>query len=278
MTISRSLVAAVDAKQIENVKITIATAQARQRIDNTSADPDKRKIVQELDKYKSGLADETALQLSEDYEKGAILVFYFAEQLKGLEDSGFDVASSMKEMILAFDPAKESDRLSQSADARKRAMAAREERKKNPTTSIIVENPVTTRLVEIQRLIDAKNYVQANSELKQLLTINPNESRIYYNLGRVASLSAESISDLEKQKATLLEAKVAYENVLRSATPRTDAALISLTYVALAKIFEFYDQKGYAMALYDKAIQIGDVTGGAHREAMEAKARLLKDQ
>ncbi len=278
LTISRSLVAAIDAKQAENVKIRFTTAQARQRVDATAADTEKRKIVQELEKYKSGLADETAMQLSEDYEKGAILVFYFAEQLKSFEDSGFDIASSMREMILSFDPLKETDRLAQFADARKRALAAREERRKNPTTSSLIENPVTTRLVEIQKLIDAKNYGQANIELKQLLAKNPGESRLHYNIGRVASLSAESLTDLEKQKATLLEAKVAYENVLRSATRSTDAALISLTYVALAKIYEFYEEKGYAVALYDKAIQIGEVPNGGHAEAIAAKARLLKEQ
>ncbi len=278
LTISRSLVAAIDAKQTENVKIRITTAQARQRIDRMGTDQEKRAIVQELEKYKSGLGDETALQLSEDYEKGAILVFYFAEQLKGLEDSGFDIASSMKEMILSFDPAKETGRLAQFADARKRAVAAREERKKNPVTSSLIENPVSTRLVEIQKLIDAKNYVQANTELKQLLAKNPSESRIYYNIGRVASLSAEGITDIDKQKAALLEAKVAFENVIRSATRSTDAALLSLSYVALAKIYEFYDDKGYAIAFYEKAIQIGPVAGGAHGEALSAKARLLKDQ
>ncbi len=224
------------------------------------------------------MADETALQLSEDYEKGAILVFYFAEQLKGFEDSGFDIASSMKEMILSFDAAKETGRLAQFADARKRAVVAREERRKNPTTTSIIENPVSTRLVEIQKLIDAKNYVQANTELKQLLAKNPQESRIYYNIGRVASLSAESITEIDKQKQALLDAKVAYENVLRSATRSTDVALISLSYVALAKIYEFYDEKTYAAALYDKAIQIGPVTGGAHDEAISAKARLIKEQ
>ena len=181
-------------------------------------------------------------------------------------------------MILSFDPAKEIDRLGQFADARKRALAAREERKKNPAVTSLMENPVTARLVEIQKLVDAKNYVQANSELKQLLAKNPSESRLYYNIGRVASLSAESITDLEKQKATLLEAKVAYENVLRSATRSTDPALISLSYVALAKIYEFYNEKGYAIALYDKAIQIGSVANGGHEEAIAAKARLLKDQ
>ncbi len=278
LTVSRSLVAAIDAKQNEYIRTRGRTAQARQRIDRMANDTEKRAVALELEKYKSAQADETASQMSEDYEKGAILVFYFAEQLKGFEDSGFDIASSMKEIILSFDAARETGRLAQFADARKRAVAAREERRKNPATVSLIENPVSTRLVEIQKLIDAKNYTQANTDLKQLLAKNPSESRIYYNIGRVASLSAESRTDIDKQKQALLDAKVAYENVLRSATRSTDVALISLSYVALAKIYEFYDEKAYATALYDKAIQIGDVPNGGHAEAIAAKARLLKDQ
>ena len=279
LTISRSLVAAIDAKQAEHARVTALTSQARQRIDTMKTDQEKRAIAQELEKTKAALSDETALRLSEDYEKGALLAFYFAEQLKGFEDSGFDIASSVRDMILAFDGTKEADRLTQFADARKRAAAAREERRKNPAvTNIIVENPVTSRLVEIQKLIDSKNFSLASAELKQLRAKNPAEPRIHYNIGRVASLSAESISDEAQQKAALLEAKTAYENVLKTATPNTDRALLSLTYVALAKIYEFYDEKAYAAAIYDKAIQLGPVAGGAHSEALTAKARLLKEQ
>lgn len=279
LTIARSMVAAIDAKQAEYVRVKAMTAQARQRIDTVRTDAERRAIVQELDRLKSALADETALRLSEDYEKGAILSFYFAEQLKGFEDSGFDIASSMRDMILAFDGTKETDRLAQFADARKRALAAREERRKNPAaTNVIVENPVTNRLVEIQKLIDAKNYAQAATELKQLRDKNPSEPRIHYNLGRVASLSAGSITDEEKLKATLIDAKTSYDNVIKTATTATDPALLSLTYVALAKIYEFYDNKAYAIAVYDKAIQIGPVQGGAHAEALTAKARLIKEQ
>ena len=76
----------------------------------------------------------------------------------------------------------------------------------------------------------------------------------------------------------MLEAKNAYEKVLTTSTRTTDPALISLTYVALGKIYEFYDKKEYAIALYDKAIQIGEVPNGGLAEAMAAKARLIKEQ
>lgn len=75
----------------------------------------------------------------------------------------------------------------------------------------------------------------------------------------------------------LLEAKVAYTNVLNSATVNTDKALLSLTYVALARIYEFYNDPKYAIQLYDMAIKIDDVAGGAYLDALAAKQRLLKN-
>jgi hypothetical protein len=277
LSISRSLVAAADARQTEYEKVRIATAQARRNIERMKTDAEKRAVSAELEKYKQAAADETALQLSEAYKRGAVLSFYFADQFKGLEDSGFDVASSLRDMILSLDATKETNRLEQYAEAGKRAEA----RRKTPaaqTVSGAIENPVTNKLLEIQKIIEAKNYSQAGAELKQLAEKNQADSRIYYNIGRVASLSAETIEDADLQNQKLQEAKAAYSNVISSATPNTDKALLSLTYVALARIYEFYNDKTYAVKLYDEAIKIREVTGGAYREAIAGKERLLKNQ
>jgi hypothetical protein len=277
LTVTRSLVAAADARQLEYSKVQIATQQARAKLDALKTDAEKKAVTDELARYKTALADETALRLSEDYEKGAVLAFYFADQLKGSENSGFDIASSLRDMILALDTTKESNRFAENAEAKKRALAARAERKNRPdSTTALVENPVTTRLLDIQKSIEAKNYTQADTALKELQKANPTEPRIYYNMGRVASLLAEDITDSDAQSKKLLEAKTDYENALRTATPRTDPALISLSYVALAKIYEFYDKKDYAVKIYDAAIKVGDVPNGAYREALDAKQRLLK--
>ncbi len=281
LTISRSLVAAIDTKQLENLRVKIATEQSRQKIDTKKTEPEKKQVFADLERYKAEQADESILRLSEDYEKGAILVFYFADQLKGVEDSGFNIASSMREMLLSFDPVKETGRYGQFAENRKRALAARKTRKANPTETMIAENPVTTRLLEIDKVIAEKNYTQASVDLKALLDKNPSDPRIFYSTGRVASLMAEAIDDPEdaaRQRELLVEAKVAFENVLRIAQAQTDPALISLTYVALGKIYEFYGDKTYAISIYDAAIKIGNVDGGAHNEAMNAKARLVKEQ
>ncbi len=244
---------------------------------------EKKAVSAELDAFKKSLADETALQLSEAYERGAVLAFYFADQLKGFEGSGFDIASSLRDMVLSLDTTKEANRLTQFTEARNRALLARETRRKSPRVSrddertIILENPVTKRLDEIDKVVQMKNYADAEKQLKQLLVQNPSESRIYYALGRVASLSAEGASEVET-KRRLLEAKVAYENVIRSASPKTDIPLISLSYVALGRIYEFYGETEYAIKIYEAAIKLGDVAGGAHKEAVEAREKLLKEK
>lgn len=279
LAVSRSLVAAIDARQPEYTRVTSATNIARQKIATLKTDTERRAVSSKLEEFKQAQADETALRLSEDYEKGAVLAFYFAAQLRGLEDSGFDIAASMRDMLLSLDASKEINRLSEFADARKRAAASRESRKNSPAPTEItaVENPVTTRLLEIQKSIDSKDYIRATADLKQLAETAPGEPRIYYNLGRVANLQAEATTDSDAQARKLLEAKTAYSNVIRTATPTTDRALLSLTYVALARIYEFYNERDTAGKLYDKAIELSEVPGGAYSEALVGKQRLLKN-
>lgn len=274
LTVTRSLIAAVDARQAEFLRGRIATSLAREKIVKMKTEVEKLAVSTELARYKQTLADETALALSEAYENGAVMSFYFADQLKGTEDSGFDIASSMREMIATFDPTKETDRLAQNAEARSRAVKARSERRTSNTAVLIPESPVTLGLLEIQKSIEAKDYAKANAELKDLAAENPDEPRIYYSIGRLASLEAESTDDPEEQSRKLLDAKVAYSNGVSSIKPTTDKALVSLTYIALARIYEFFDDPATAKALYDKAIGIGDVSGGGYREAMAAKQRL----
>lgn len=292
LTVSRSLVAAIDAKQLERARVQIATQQAREKITQMKTETDRLKVSTELERYKKVQADETALKLSDDYEKGATLAFYFADQLRGMEESEFDIASSLKEMIASFDGSKEQGRYESFADARKRAIAAREEAGKNPTAVTILENPVSAKLVQIDQTIRAKNYKQAEADLRQLLAQNPLEPRIYFNIGRVAAISAELVDgniDAQGQKAKYLEAKSAFEKVLEIAVARekeaiekndpakrVDRALVSLAYVSLGRIYEYYDQKDYAVNIYDAAIKIGDVAGSGYAEAIASKQRLLK--
>lgn len=276
LTVSRSFAAAVDARQAEFVKRSIATAIARQKITTVKTEAEKREVSAELEKIKQSLADETTLRLYEDYERGLVLTFFFSDKLKEVEESGFDIAASLGEMIASFDAAKESGRAAATADARKRAMAAREDRRANPEKVVVLEDPVTVRLREIQKTIEARDYAKAAADLKDLQKQNPTEPLIYYNIGRVAALEAAGTEDADAQTEKLIEAKEAYVNVLNNATPTTDRALLSLTYVALARIYEHFNRNDEAIKLYDQAIKLGEI--GAYKEATAGKQRLLKAQ
>jgi tetratricopeptide (TPR) repeat protein len=276
LTISRSLAAAVDVRETEYIKTRIATQQARQKIDNLKTDAEKRALSAELEKYKQSLADDAVIQLTEDYDRGLVLTFFFAHKLREIEDSGFDIATSLKDMLTVFDPAKETARIAAAAEDRKRAAAARVERRSGSGTTITVsESPVTVRLREIQKFIDSKNYAKATADLNELLAQNPAEPRIYYNIGRVAGLAASATDDPDEQASNLIAAKDAYANVLKSATPATDRTLLLLTYVALARIYEHFDRNEEAVKLYDEALKTGLRDDASFKEALAAKQRLL---
>jgi hypothetical protein len=279
----RSLVAAVDAKEVEFQKVQLATFSARQRIDLAKDETAKKAISAKLNSDKQIFADETALELSEAYERGAVLAFYFANQLKGLEDSGFDIESSFRDMLLTLDASKEKDRLANSAEARKRALAAREERKKQAAQLAVKSQQAFERakvlkvkLEEVDKVIQAKDYPEADTRLNKLLDEFPGESAIYYTLGRTASLSAVGTFD-EKLRNTRLDlARTHYINALKSATEETDPALIQLSYVALGRIFAFYDETNVAIQIFQTALKYGEADKTAYAEAVAALKELTK--
>ena len=308
LSVSRSLVAAVDARQIEFYRSRVATFEARQKIallekedeklkkegkfDQAKRDALKKEIVAKLNEYNQTLSDETAVLLSDAYEAGAVMVFYFADKLKGMEDSGFDMTESVGNMIVAFDASKETNRLEQFAEARKRGLAEREKRKELAANQeIVIENPLTKKLIEIDDGINNKKYPEARNSLNNLLkdTALVDEAnelvRVYYSLGRLESLSAEEAAeDIETRNYHLVAAQQAYGKVIdvyikatKEEKEKTDRALISLTYVALARIYEFNDQNEYALKIYEEAINVGEIDGGAFKEAVAAKQRLMKN-
>lgn len=315
LTVSRSLVAAIDAREIEYTKGRNGTFQARQIIAqiekqqeaekakkikdgeqfneaefNKKFDDKKREVVAELNKFKENLADESALKLSEAYEKGAVLSFYFAQKLEGLEDAGFDIASVLNDMIVSLDTTKETKRLEEFAEARKRAAAKRDEGTKEITVirEVTVKDALSDKLAAVEDIIKQEKYAQADVILQRLLKDSPNdEPRIYYAIGSLNSSAAASATDNEIRDNYLKEAAKAYNNVLKSAerieknsqgeSTVSFAALKSQTYFALGRIYEFFGD-GLALDIYDAAIKLGEVKDGAYQKAVAAKERLLKEQ
>lgn len=269
LAVSRSLVAAIEAKEIESRKAAAATFEARRRIDAAQGVEAKKTVSAALERDRQTFSDEATARLAEAFERGAVLSFYFADQLEGVEGSGFDLSSSLREMILSLDPAKESNRLAQAAEARSRFVAAR-------GANLDKRLELPKKLLEIDELIKNKDFAEAETRLKNLLAENPNDSRIYYTLGRAASSSAEGTFDESLLGERLGRAAAYYRNAILSATRDTDPTLLSLSHVALGRILEFNEQRDAALREYEAAIKIGEKAGDAYRQATEAKEKLTK--
>jgi hypothetical protein len=100
------------------------------------------------------------------------------------------------------------------------------------------------------------------------------EPRIFFALAQTASLAAADATDEEVQAERLNRALGNYRLALEASSPETDRALISRAHEAMGRIYAFLDNPAEATSAFDKAIQVGDVPGGAYKDAMEGKKKL----
>lgn len=277
LAVARSLIIAAEVRMNELNRHALIV----ERINTEPEAAQRRKLLDELKAAQTTLSDEAIRQLSVGYDNGAVLAFYFAEQLKGLESSGFDITGLMPDMLASFDVARESKRGTENAAARQRAELARAERLKTQPAAGANE-PLTgralmlERLSQVEGLLRQENYPLAETQLKELLTQYPGEPRIFFALGRAASGAAQRATDEVVQEQRLNTALGQYRLALEKASPDTDKPLISRAYYAMGQIYAHFEQQEAAMKAFDAAIALGPVTGGAFREAIDSKARLTQ--
>lgn len=286
LTVSRSLVAAADARFEETRRLENLSQEIRTKLASAKEEASRQEITKDFQARKAAIQDETVARLADDYERGAILTFFFAEQLKGIESSGFDVANFFVDMISSFDPGREGRRLTENAEARQRALAARQARLSartvQPETPIYSEAEaaraavLVKQLGDIEQTLHLKDYSNAEKRLKELLRDYPRESRIFFALAQTASLAAANATDENVQAERLNRALGNYRLALEASTSETDRALISRAHEAMGRIHAFLENAAEASKEFDEAIRIGDVTGGAYKEAVEGKKKLAQ--
>lgn len=284
LVVSRSLVAAADARYEEAREFDALDRAARTRLAVAKDDPSRQAITRELRDRKAEVADEIVARLADDYEHGSILSFYFADQLKGIESSGFDVAGFLADMIASFDPARESRRLEDNAGARQRALAARQARLSARQAEL--ETPIYSdaeaakaallvkNLGEIEQILRLKDYNNAEVRLKDLLRDYSREPRIFFALAQTASLAAADATDEDVQAERLKRALGNYRLAVEASSPETDRALISRAHEAMGRIYAFLEKNAEAAKEFDEAIKIGSVPGGAYNDAVAGRKKL----
>jgi hypothetical protein len=187
-------------------------------------------------------------------------------------------------MIASFDPAREAKRPAEYAEARQRANAAREARlaSRKATNEAALNssanNPREAALVRdlsvIEDTLRAKDYNDAEARLRELLKEYPGEPRIFFALGQTASLAAMDATDEPVQAERLRRALGHYRMAVAAASPEEDKAILSRAHESMGRINAFLENPAEAAKEFDEAIKLGDVRGGAYREALEGKKKL----
>ncbi len=286
LMVTRSLVVAADVRLDEVAKLDALTRDATARLDKVTDQGKRAELIKELEAARAAVSDESIAQLAEGYENGAVLAFYFAEQLRGVESSGFDVSNSLPDMIASFDPARETRRLEEADAARKRATVARKAREtqgaSDATAAAQLPNAaLVKRLLDVDKLVQLKNYVAAEEQLLTLVREFPGEPRVFFALAETANLSARDATDEMVQSQRLNKAFTNYRNAVQaaaSASTETDRCLLVRAHEAMGRILEFFERPADAVKEFDAAIQINDASCESYRAAVEGKKRLAQPQ
>jgi hypothetical protein len=286
--VTKSLVAASDARFEEASRLELVTTLQRLRLQQTRDEGTRKAIAAEAEASRAAIADEATARLAEEYEDGAVLDFLFADQLREVQASGFDISNFFADLLLNIDPARENKRLAETAKTRERALAAR---KAHPHYSAWLINPgvevrdaadearvsaLLKNLGEVEKLLQLKNYQDAETRLRDLLQQYPGDPRLLFTIAQTASLWARDTTDDNLQTQRLNRALANYRLAVAAAAPETDKVLLSRAHEAMGRILAFLDQNSEAMKEFEAAILIGDVTGGAYRDAVEGKRKLAQ--
>jgi len=286
LTVGRSFVAAADARYEEVRRLEVLGRSVRAQLAAAKDDAARMLIGKAAQAEIAGIQDETIARLADEFEKGAVLTFFFSDQLKGIESAGFDVANFFPDMIASFDPARESKRPAEYAEAKQRAVAAREARvaarraEADMSSAGNANKPKDAALVKelsaVEDTLRTKNYNDAEARLKSMLQSYPGEPRIFFALGQTASLSAMDATDANIQAERLNRALGQYRLAVQASSPELDKAILSRAHESMGRINAFLDNKNEAMKEFDEAIKIGDVTGGAYQQAVAGKRNLAQ--
>jgi hypothetical protein len=230
--------------------------------------------------------DEALYDLSPGYDRGAVLVYHFFDQMKAYEAVGVDIRDYLAAMLGNIDFKRESKRLDEYAQRLAHGKQMREEAalasalaSAPPPTISNADEKLVARIVEADQMIKARRYDEAKTTLESALKDQPNNARALYGMADVTSKKATSLEDADRVEEALYAAVEYYRLAAKNASPETEKWLMQRSYVAAAKILDFIAESNPslaeklstdAVAAYRLAIELGKVEGGAYEEAEQA--------
>jgi hypothetical protein len=226
--------------------------------------------------------DEALYDLSLAYDRGAVLVYHFYNQIKAYEAVGVNIRDYFAEMLKNIDFERESKRLDEYAQRLARVRQLRTEATLAPAPPPTISNAdekLVAQIVDADRMMKARKYDEAQVVLQTALKENPSNARVLFGMAEVASKKAALIEDPDRVEESLFAAVEFYRQAAKNASPETEKWLMQRSYVAAAKILDFIVDTNPALAdklsaeaaaAYDLALQLGKVEGGAYEEAEKA--------
>jgi len=279
-SVARSLVAAADARMTAVARLEALAAEAGERARQTK-DPERAALTRQVQERRAEIEDATAAELAEAYERGAVLAFYFAEQLRDQESAGFDFANFIPDMLTRVDPEREKRRPSEYAEARARAAGRASARREAARSGVVVDeregarrSQLIRQLDEVSRMLRAGSYAEAEGRLRVLLDEHKGEPRVLFALGQTWSAGAADAANAETRDERLARALANYRLAISAADREADRALLSRAYVAAGRILAFLERNVEAAKMFDDAVALGDVAEGAYRDAAEERKKL----
>ena len=246
---------------------------------------DARMDVLGLAARKASPEDEAIYQLSLGYERGAVLVYHFYEQMKAFEAVGVNVRDYFASMLKNIDFEREAGRLKEYEQRLARYKQFRTEATFAPAPTPTISNAdekLVARIMEADQMMKNRKYDDAKAVLDSALKEKPNNARILFGLADVSSKQASTLDDSDRVEEALFAAVEMYRQAAQNASPETEKWLMQRSYVAAAKILEFIAENNESLAeklstdagvAYDLAIKLGKVEGGAYEEAEKAIQR-----
>ena len=280
LAVARSLVAAADVRMEAAGRTRALQLETSRRLQAAATQAQKDAALADSKTRQAAIEDSAAAQLADAYERGALLSFYFAEQLKELEGSGFDVSNFISPMVADFKPEREMNRPAEyaSAVARVREARARAAAERASAIEAGPADPARASLVkglaDVDELLRVRNYEEAETRLTALRERHRSEPLVYLALGQTASLSAQEAFDENIQAERLNKALAHFRQAILLSTPDTDRAVVLRARLASGRILAHLERNDDAVKEFDAVINSSAPTDRFHQEAVAEKKKL----
>ncbi|HEY6328499.1 MAG TPA: hypothetical protein VI756_04110 [Blastocatellia bacterium] len=232
--------------------------------------------------------DDAVFDLASAYKRGAVLSFHFYEALQGFEKVGISLEDFLDQMLATTDFDKEAGRpktfgpiVAKVAENRARLAHAPAGAVGPEAGSTPAGDPeVIENVLMSDSLIRQHKYLEARPYLESILAAQPDNARAIYGMAQIynelpsaveSDPTAEENDKIQAQHDRMEQAIKLYEKAISLASPQNERWLMQWSYVFVGRIMDFQDFREDAVANYEKAIALGEVAGGAYKEAVEGK-------